>query len=47
MFTADKNKALIKTYYHWGSMCGQAVLYYLEMKDGKFMVTGYDYSYET
>ena len=47
MFTADKNKALINTYYHCGGTCGQAVVYYLEMKDGKWEVTGYNYSYET
>lgn len=47
LFTADKNKALINTYYYCGNMCGQAVVYYLEMKDGKWKVTGYDYSYET
>lgn len=47
LFTADKKKALINTYYHCGVMCGQGVVYYLELIDGKWKVTGYDYSYDT
>ncbi len=47
LFTADKKKALINTYYHCGVMCGQGVVYFLELIDGKWEVTGYDFSYDT
>ncbi|WP_313191663.1 hypothetical protein [Sphingobacterium sp.] len=47
LFTADKKKALINTYYHCGVMCGQGVVYFLELVEGKWKVIGYDYSYDT
>lgn len=47
LFTADKKKALINTYYHCGIMCGQGVVYFLELVEGKWKVIGYDYSYDT
>lgn len=47
LFTADKKKALINSYYYCGVMCGQGVVYFLELVDGKWKVIGYDYSYDT
>ncbi|WP_313261271.1 hypothetical protein [Sphingobacterium sp.] len=47
LFTADKKKALIHTYYHCGIMCGHGFVYFLELIDGKWKVIGYDYSYDT